>query len=206
MKLDLVIAGIQGQGVRTAAAVLEAAARRAGLHAAAIVATGHLQREDAVAVHLRIGTHPVPDSPIGLGQADLILALEPLESMRHIQLLSAAGTVLTTSEPAAGLASYPPLDELLLSILRLPSGYLLDARRLATAAGDARLVNAVLLGAATAFLPLERTQLREALAEFARGLGATALTDNLAAFDAGCDALHHREMVDEFDTFAAAGH
>lgn len=206
MKYDIVIAGIGGQGVTTAARILAEGARRAGLRALRSKPQHPAGRGGAVMVHVRIGTAEPEGDVIPDGQADLILALEPLESMRHLHLLSPAGAVVSATEPVQNIPRYPDSDELLLGILKMPAGFVIDATAIAGRSGGVRAANVALLGAAAGFVPMDPSDLREAIAEVLVGKTPQVVELNLAAFEAGRAALRHREVVDEFDTFAIVCH
>jgi indolepyruvate ferredoxin oxidoreductase beta subunit len=62
-----------------------------------------------------------------------------------------------------------------------------DAAVLAREAGSARAANMALVGAASAYLPLERGHLEAAIAELFAGKGQAVVEANLKAFAAGQD-------------------
>lgn len=202
MKFDVILGGIGGQGIRTAGAILARAAARTRLTTLRSALYPVDARGGAVLQHLRIADYAIDGSHVRPGEADLILGLEPVEALRSLDFLSPAGALITESEPVPNIPSYPSLQEVHWSVLELRNGFLVDAFRLARAAGGARVANVVLIGAASDFLPFEPDDLRAGIVEVFQGKGERVVEVNLAAFDAGREALQHREIVDEFDTFA----
>ena len=79
MKIDVVLAGVGGQGVLTAAAILAEAGRRTGLTVKQGEIHGMSQRGGAVSANLRMSDGPVASDLIPKGTATMILSLEPVE-------------------------------------------------------------------------------------------------------------------------------
>ncbi len=206
MKYDIIIAGIGGQGVVTAAAIIADAARRSGLQAARFEEEGVTDRGGTVVSHLRLSDRPVDSARIKKGSADLVLAFEPLESRRYLEYLSPSGALIASSDPVLNIPNYPNLDEIHLAILKLPRGFIVDATKMAKECGGAQVANVVLTGAATDFLPVSADELRTAMMETFRAKGDEVAAVNLKAFEKGRSALRHREMVDEFETLALTAH
>ncbi len=202
MKYDIIIAGVGGQGVLSIGTIISASALRAGLRAVQSEVHGMSQRGGAVTAHLRLADREIHSPTIAPGQADLILGLEPLESLRYIDHLSPAGTLITASEPVKNIPDYPDIEEVLWEVLRQPRGYLIDATKIALESGSAKAANVVMVGAATDFLPIEAETIRGAIAEGFHVKGDRVVQTNLMAYEAGRSALQHREVVDEFETFA----
>ncbi len=204
MKFDIIVAGVGGQGVLSLASILSTCAMRASLHATQSEVHGMAQRGGAVEAHLRLADHAIYSPTIAQRQADLILALEPLEALRHFDLLSPPGSVISASEPVRNIETYPELTEVHSKILALPRGYLIDATKIARLAGAVQAVNVVMIGAAADFLPLEPDLIRDTIAEVFRSRGEPVVATNLKAYDEGHNALRHSEIVSEFETFVPA--
>ena len=84
MKTDIILAGVGGQGILTIAATLGAAALNENYYLKQAETHGMSQRGGEVVSHLRISDQPVFSDLIPLGGADLILSVEPLESLRYL--------------------------------------------------------------------------------------------------------------------------
>lgn len=170
--LDIVIAGVGGQGTVLASRVLAQAALNAGLAVRTSETIGMAQREGSVQSHVRIGSDaygPV----IGSGQADILLGFEPAEALRAAGLLKSSGQLLVNGQPirpvtvTLGTSAYP-LTQILDDLERLPATVkLVKAFEAAHAVGNFRTVNTVMLGAlfATGLLPFTRETVLTALAD-----------------------------------------
>ena len=108
MKLDIILAGVGGQGVLSVSAVIAGAAARKGWQVKQSEVHGMAQRGGAVLAHLRMADGPVHSDLIPRGTAELILSLEPMESLRYLEYLSPSGTVATAVEPVRNIDPRPP--------------------------------------------------------------------------------------------------
>jgi len=168
--LDIVIAGVGGQGTVLASRILAQAALEAGLTVRTSETIGMAQREGSVQSHVRIGS-PEFGPLIGAGQADIILGFEPAETVRAVRLLKSSGWALVNPEPVrpitATLGSSVYRTEEIENYLRDIPGKVVftDAFNLAVTAGSYKAVNAVMLGAlaATGLLPFPAEALLKTL-------------------------------------------
>lgn len=153
MKCDIVLAGVGGQGILTIAYLLDNAAIARGLDFKQAEVHGMSQRGGAVYSHLRISDGEVISDLIPLGQADLIIAVEPLEVQRYVNLLSPTGTVVTSNQPFVNIPNYPDEKAVISALFDLPNCLLVNAKEIASKAGAMRAQNMAVLGAAIPFLP-----------------------------------------------------
>lgn len=202
MKFDIIVAGVGGQGVLSIGAIISATAMRGGLRAVQSEVHGMSQRGGAVVSHLRLADGDIHSPTIARGGADLILGLEPLETLRYVDSLAAGGSLISATEPVRNIPDYPPIEEVLRSILQLPHGHLVEAAKLAREAGAVQAANVVMVGAAADFLPINAAELRCTIADAFRSKGERLVDVNLAAYEAGRRALQRREVVDEFEISA----
>jgi acyl-CoA synthetase (NDP forming) len=86
------------------------------------------------------------------------------------------------------IPNYPPVEGILDRVASLPRHVLIDADRMARAAGTARAANMVILGATSLFLSLDPMQLEEALAEMFASKGDNVVKVNRRAFRVGRNA------------------
>ncbi len=187
MTTDVLVVGIGGQGVMTAAEAIARAALEAGFEASKTEVTGMSQRGGVVCSQVRIGER-IEASEIRPGTAHLLIAFEAAEGLRWSHFLAPGGCALLDSWRAvppvvsSGLHQYPadPLAELRAAGWQVRE---IEARGTAERLGDARLANSVMLGAAAAQLPMPEQALRaQVLRRFA---GGELAARNAAAFDAG---------------------
>ena len=188
MTTDILVVGIGGQGVMTAAEALARAALAAGLQATKTEVTGMSQRGGVVCSQVRIGKR-VEASDVQAGHAHLLIAFEAAEGLRWCHYLEPGGRALLDQWRAvppivsSGEFAYP--EDPVREMRALGANVLaLDARGVAMQIGDARLANSVMLGAASESLPFDAQLLRdEVLLRF--GKNATLAESNARAFDAG---------------------
>jgi len=196
MKCDIVLAGVGGQGVLSIAAIISASALRAGLHAVQSEVHGMSQRGGAVTAHLRLSDEPIHSSTIGKGCADMLISMEPLESLRYLEMLSANATVLTSTEAVENFAAYPELQGVLSKVRELPRVRLIDATRVARDAGNMKAANMVMVGAALDLLPIGSDVIEGFIRETFAPKGEKLVEVNLKAFEAGQQlAARSRETV-----------
>jgi len=152
LKLRIYCTGVGGQGTLLATRLLGEAAMAAGYSAQVSETHGMAQRGGVVESTVVLGSLASPI--ISLGEADIVLGFEALETFRslnrcHAGTLVVANTGVTVPYTVAtGQAKYPPVDRML-DLMGYQVGRLiaLDAHDLALKAGNALAVNMVLLGA-----------------------------------------------------------
>src|SRR5450631_1226508 len=93
MNMNILIVGIGGQGVMTAADLVARAALAAGWDACETELAGMSQRGGVVSSQVRIGSR-VFASEITPGCVDLLLAMEVAEALRWCHWMAPAGTVV----------------------------------------------------------------------------------------------------------------
>ncbi|MGC8555638.1 MAG: indolepyruvate oxidoreductase subunit beta [Conexivisphaera sp.] len=168
--INIIIAGVGGQGNVTAGIIMGEAARLAGLNAVMSEIHGLAQRGGIVSVDFRIGNVYGPIIPDG--EVDLILGFEILESLRALSRARPGTVVITSTErivPSSvnvGEAKYPDLGDLRSrAVARGARIYEIDAPSIALAAGSALASNMVMVGAAmgAGFLPVGMNHVRDAI-------------------------------------------
>ena len=189
MKANIVVAGVGGQGILVPAAILAAAALKQGLHAKQSEVHGMAQRGGAVQAHLRLSDEPVASDLVPQGCADIVLSMEPLESLRYLSYLSPDGELLTCATPVENIPDYPDLETLLKKIKTLPHAAVIDAVGLARTAGSPLAANMVMLGAASVRLPIPPEAIEQEIRRFFESRGEKIVEMNLKAFRAGREAV-----------------
>ena len=188
MKKDIIICGVGGQGILSIATIIGEAATRAGLYLKQAEVHGMSQRGGDVQSNLRLSTEPIWSDLISEAGAELIISMEPMESIRYLSYLSKDGKVVTNSKPFVNIPNYPAEDALQKELDALPS-VKLDIEEVAKDCGNPRGANMVLLGmAAPAIGILSVEDLRNAIATVFAHKGEQVVEANLKAFDAGVKA------------------
>ncbi len=185
MKSDIILAGVGGQGILSIAAVIGMAALKADLYLKQAETHGMSQRGGAVVSHLRISDKPIASDLIQRGTADLILSVEPMESLRYLPFLSEKGYVVTNTVPFVNIPNYPEIEKVMGEIRKLPRYVAVDADRIAKEVGNARSSNMVMLGAASAFINLDFLKLEDGIRTIFERKGEDVIQMNLEALRAG---------------------
>lgn len=185
MKKDIILAGVGGQGILSIAAVIDLAALSLGYNVKQAEVHGMSQRGGAVQSHLRISDQEIYSDLIGLENADLIISVEPLESLRYLPYLSKDGWVLTSRDCYKNIPNYPEEANLFGMIEKLPNKVSANAEDMAKEAGTAKASNMVMLGVAAPFLDISVDVLKKSITEIFSGKGDKVVKINLDAFDAG---------------------
>lgn len=191
MKCDVILAGVGGQGVLSLSTVIASGALRQGLCIKESEVHGMAQRGGAVMAHLRISDAPAFSALVPRGTADLILGMEPVESLRYLDYLSPAGTLVTSIEPLVNIPDYPDLPEVLNALRSSPRVHLVDARELARQAGSASAANVVMVGATSHLLPVTPEMIEASIRAVFGHKGERVVETNLRAFRLGAEAADH---------------
>jgi len=185
MNKNIIIAGVGGQGILTIAAIIDLAAMNNGLHVKQAEVHGMSQRGGSVESHLRISDAEIFSDLIPRGKADLILSIEPMESLRYLPFLSDNGIIVTATEAYKNIANYPDQDNIRAEIEKSAKHMFVDASGLARKAGSIRTFNVVMLGAASPHIGIGIDQLKSAIEQYFFAKGEVIVKMNLLAFQAG---------------------
>jgi indolepyruvate ferredoxin oxidoreductase, beta subunit len=185
MKKDIILAGVGGQGILSIAAIIGHAAIESDLYLKQAEVHGMSQRGGDVQSNLRLSDKPIASDLIPHGQADMILSVEPMESLRYLPFLHTDGWLVTNTRPFINIPNYPDQEALLGEIKKLPHHIALDAETIATNAGSVKAANIVMLGAASPFLDLDYEKIRQAIQFFFGKKGNDLVQLNLVALEEG---------------------
>lgn len=188
MKIDIVLAGVGGQGILSIASILGLAAIENNLYLKQSEVHGMSQRGGDVQSHLRLSDKPVSSDLIPYGKADLIISVEPMESLRYLPWLSKSGWLVTNSTPFINIDDYPPVEDILKEIRKIKKHKIIDADAIAKQVGSARSGNMVILGAASPHLDLPFSSLENAVRKLFEKKGEDIVAVNLKALIAGRNA------------------
>ncbi len=187
MKKDIILAGVGGQGILSIAATIGMAAIKRGMFLKQSEVHGMSQRGGDVSSNLRISDEPVFSDLIPRGRADMIIAVEPMESLRHLPMLSPEGWLITNVKPYVNISNYPDIEKVMAAVEQIPHHVALDADGIARDLGSAKSANMVILGAAAPFLCFSFEQFEDAISTIFSRKGDEVIRINLAALKAGRD-------------------
>lgn len=188
MKQDIILAGVGGQGILSIAFVINNAALKEGLNFKQAEVHGMAQRGGSVQSHLRLSRDQIYSNLIPKGEADMILSVEPLETLRYFDFLSLEGIVITSSSPYINIPDYPDIDEVLSRIQIVKRRIVIDSEKLAKEASSYRAQNMVMLGGASRHLIIEKENLIEFIRVLFQPRGEKIVDINMKAFELGREA------------------
>ena len=175
--MDILIAGVGGQGTLLASRVLGRYALDNGLDCKLSEVHGMSQRGGSVITFVRLGKD-IYSPIIEAGGADVVIAFEKLEALRYAHYLKKGGMMLYSVQEimpmpvVTGACGYPDDIE-----QRLPENrFAVDALGLAEKAGNSKAANSVMIGAFTKIMKLDKDKMRENAFGVSQDSRSTALT------------------------------
>jgi indolepyruvate ferredoxin oxidoreductase beta subunit len=203
VKLNILIAGVGGQGVVLASDILGDVALEAGLDVKKTDTLGMAQRGGSVVTHLRIGEE-VASPLIGEGKADILLAFEKVEAarwsayMRHGASAIVNDMAIPPLSVSLGSESYPQDDEIIQMLgQRAAEVMLIKGSRRADEIGNPKVLNIFMLGTLSMLTPFNPELWKRVIAH---RLPPKILDMNLSAFELG-----RREMLRILDGISGEG-
>lgn len=185
MKIDIILAGVGGQGILSIASIIGYAAVKKGLYLKQAEVHGMSQRGGDVQSNFRLADYPIASDLIPKGKADLIISVEPMESLRYLPWLSPEGMLITNDQPFINISNYPEERALKAELEKLPRKVIINADQIAKDLGSARSANMVILGAASPFINMDFDALENAVSEVFARKGEDIVNVNLACLRAG---------------------
>lgn len=182
-------AGVGGQGIITGGSIIARAAVDDGVNAIMSEVHGMAQRGGSVVCELRLGNVRSPLIP--QGEADVLIAFEPVEAVRNLPRVNRKSVVVTEIRPivpvsvSLGGLMYPAVDDLVAFMRgQVAAVHAVGASAAAEEIGLPQAANMVLLGAAmgTGLIPVQREAL---IATIRRTVPEKTLERNLQAFEMG---------------------
>lgn len=190
MKKDIILAGVGGQGILSIATIIGYAAVKSNLYLKQAEVHGMSQRGGAVESHLRISDKEIHSDLIPHGRSDMIISMEPMESLRYFPYLKHDGWLITNITPFVNIPDYPEMEHLLKEIHEHKHSIVIDGDSIAKEVGSPRSMNMVILGAAAPFLDIPFEMLEEGIRTVFGRKGEDIVQKNL-------DALHRGRVYAE---------
>ncbi len=186
---NILFSGVGGQGILLASELTVYSLLAAGYDAKKSEVHGMAQRGGSVTAQLRYGKK-VYSPLIEPGGADIQVAFEMMEAVRYLPYLHKGSKVVVNTQKilppsvATGQAEYP--EEVLnhlteRDIIVVP----VDAFDIAREVGEVRTANVVMVGALSAFLPVDEANFEEIIR---KRVPQKFIDVNLKAFAAGRNA------------------
>jgi len=184
--MNILIAGVGGQGTLLASRIIGHVAVEMGYDVKVSEVHGMSQRGGSVVTYVKFGDKiysPIIDE----GDADIILAFEELEAFRYLPYLKKNGKLLVNTQKMdpmpviTGAAEYP--EDIIKKISNKGIEVIaLDALKLAQEAGSDKAVNVVLIGVLAANTTIDKERWLNSVKET---VPAKFIELNIKAFEKG---------------------
>ncbi|KPJ53833.1 MAG: hypothetical protein AMJ37_01110 [Dehalococcoidia bacterium DG_18] len=191
--LNLIIAGVGGQGNVLASQIVASAGIKEGLYVTVGETYGASQRGGPVMSHVRFSAQAQCSPLIPEGQADIVVGMEPVEALRIVAEFGNPKTrVIVNPRPIypiwvlAGQAKYPPVEEVLGKLEELVDR--VEVVRVSEDGETPLPANVLMMGAlaASGMVPMAIASFEEAMKEI---LAPKDVELNLHAFRKGVEAM-----------------
>lgn len=155
---NILLAGVGGQGIILASKILATGLMSAGYDVKMSEVHGMAQRGGSVTTQVRYGKK-VYSPIIGLGQADILVSFETMETGKWLEYLKPEGKAVINdfripSAPIlAGSADYP--EGIIEAVSEKVSTTVFKAEDLATELGNIKVMNVIIVGALIKAMGLE---------------------------------------------------
>lgn len=183
---NVLIVGVGGQGTLLTSRIIAQVAVQMGYDVKVSEIHGMAQRGGSVVSQVRYGSK-VYSPIIKKGDADIILGFEKIETARWLDYLKPDGMVVINNERVnplpvmSGKAKYPDdIHEKIAALL--PQTVIVNATEIATAIGNVKVANVVLVGLLSAAVGIPAEEVEKAITEI---VPPKALEVNLQAFREG---------------------
>ena len=199
MTYNIMTCGVGGQGLMLVSNIIGLACADYGLNIRTAETHGLAQRSGSIYTHIRIGTK-VFSPLIPYGEADALLGMEAIETLRYVEFLKPNGVIILNDyiwQPVGSTfervnkdeVKYVEISEIIQKLRELTDKiYHINALELATKAGNTLTSNVVLLGALSKLegFPISKEQLKSVIPQV---VPKKVINVNLRAFDLGFESI-----------------
>lgn len=188
--VNIMIAGVGGQGSLLASRILGSLAIAKGFDVKVSEVHGMAQRGGSVVTYVRYSGTKVASPVICEGEADFLICFEQLEAARWLTYMKPNGVLITNTQSIlpmpviSGAEEYP--TDIINNICKKGINVIaLDALKLAAEAGSEKAVNVVLIGAFARFCEFGRDEVEQCIKQC---VPPKFLQINMKAFELGYNA------------------
>jgi len=199
MTYNLMTSGVGGQGLMLVSNILGLTCAEFGLNIRTAETHGLAQRSGAIYTHIRIG-EKVFSPLIPYGEADVLMGMEAIETLRYIEFLKPNGTIIlnnylwypvqsTFERVKNSETSYISIEVILTQLKKVSQDiHVINALEIANKAGNPLTSNVVLLGALTRLkgFPVTIDQIKKVISNI---VPKKAIEANLIALQLGFEAI-----------------
>ena len=199
MTYNIMTCGVGGQGLMLVSNIIGLTCAEYGLNIRTAETHGLAQRSGSIYTHIRIGDD-VFSPLIPYGEADVLLGMEAIESLRYIEFLKPNGVIILNDyiwQPVQSTfdrvndseVKYITVQDIIDKMKEITSKiFVVNALELALKAGNSLTSNVILLGALSKIkgFPIPKEQLKSMIPHV---VPKKAIEVNLKAFEIGYEEI-----------------
>lgn len=183
---NVLIVGVGGQGIILASDVLGRVAARHGYDVKKNEIHGMAQRGGSVSSHVRFGKK-VSSPIIKMGEADVLLSFEQIETLRYFPFLTKHGQVILNDQKILPPAVFTGQQDYPAGIIekikeKAPKSIIVNGTEVAEKIGNPKVINVIFLGVLSQYLDIPVNTYEDVLKE---SLKPKLVDINLKAFHEG---------------------
>lgn len=179
---SVVVAGVGGQGAITVAQLVLGAAWKAGYQTLQSEVHGMSQRGGSVNAQILFSKNPVTSPVLLEGTGDVLLGIEPLETLRYLNLMNKDALVVSSLEPVVNMSNYPAIEKIIAEVKSISGCVTVDTAKVAQELKNKHAGNVVLLGVASKRMPFSNEIWEQVFNERFGSKGEEVVKKNLEAF------------------------
>lgn len=191
MKTDIILAGVGGQGILSIATTIGSAAVSRNLYLKQAEVHGMSQRGGDVQSHLRLSDMPIASDLVPKGKVDLIISVEPMEALRHVDMLSSDGWLITNKATFENIKDYPEAEAIYAEIKKVKNHVIIDGDAIAKKLGNPKAANIAVLGAAAKYIDMPFESFEDAIRTIFGRKGEAVVDLNIKVLHAGAEAARN---------------
>jgi indolepyruvate ferredoxin oxidoreductase, beta subunit len=181
----VIVAGVGGQGTITMAQLILGAAWKSGYFVHQAEVHGMSQRGGSVNAHVLFDTKEVSSPVVMEGSGDLLIGLEPLETLRYLYLLGKNACLISSVVPIKNMTEYPDIDKVLSEFKTVSNVTLVEIDKHSKTLNNRKAGNMILLGIASKHLPVRNDIWEMVIFERFEQKGKDVVHKNIEAFEFG---------------------
>ena len=181
----VIVAGVGGQGTITVAQLILGAAWKSGYFVHQAEVHGMSQRGGSVNAHVLFDTKEVSSPVVMEGSGDLLIGLEPLETLRYLYLLGKNACLISSVVPIKNMTEYPDIDKVLSEFKTVSNVTLVEIDKHSKTLNNRKAGNMILLGVASKHLPVRNDIWEMVIFERFEQKGKDVVQKNIEAFEFG---------------------
>lgn len=181
----VIVCGVGGQGAITVAQLVLGAAWRGGYKTLQSEVHGMSQRGGSVNAQILFSKEEVTSPILMEGTGDVLVGIEPLETLRYLPLLKEDALVVSSLTPVINMAGYPDPDAVIEEVKSVDGVVTVETDKVAKELKNPHAGNIVLLGIAAKKMPFTLEHWESVIAERFQAKGEVVINKNIEAFKYG---------------------